>query len=215
MDTELDNFLKRFGSADDLNKPQKSVGSGLGNLKMGSSGVSDSTPSLVMNHTGVSETADSSKYQMNSEGTSGFGEEAGGGLDTDQIASTGAKVASAAPAALGLYDSISGKSFDTSAQGDGPGKGGGAIMKGGADGAKLGMEVAGPWGALVGAAVGAGGTTIAHQNAVNEYFENRKEFNLEENAIKQTERKNDYNISTGKAGLESLIALRKKQLGQS
>ncbi len=128
---------------------------------------------------------------------------------------SGSKVAGYADLAIGAYQiagNFQGDQFDTSAEGGGPGKAGGAIVKGTADGAAAGM-VFGPWGAAVGALAGGLASTIGHSKAMKEWREKQVKHNLALNAEELMVRQDEYSRSEGLASMENLKSLREKQLG--
>ena len=111
-----------------------------------------------------------------------------------------------------LLKNFQGDQFDTSAEGGGPGKAGGAIVKGAADGAKAGA-VLGPYGMVVGAAIGGLASTFGHSKAMKEYRENQVTHNLALNAEEKAVRQDEFARSEGLASMMDLKSLRKKQLG--
>jgi hypothetical protein len=120
-----------------------------------------------------------------------------------------------------LIDNIKGGQFDTSAEGGGVGKAGGAIMSGAATGAEFGGQIgklAGPLGQAIGTGVGAIGgglvSTFAHKSAMKEYADNRKTFNVDEQKESFSKNKETYAMSRGLESMETLKALRQKQAGQ-
>lgn len=217
MDLETENFIKRFGRADSPLESQF-------NQDFGSEGL-DYKAGMKNVQSNGGLLSEDRKFDIGHDSVAIDGVDAG----TDKlsgIASKAGKVAGIAGQAMGavtdgmkLVDNIKGGQFDTSAEGGGVGKAGGAIMDGTMTGAKFGQtlgKLAGPTGELIGMGVGAvaGGltSTFAHSAARKKYNENRKDFNLKESALERSKRADDYARSEGLASMEDLKALRKKQL---
>lgn len=141
-------------------------------------------------------------------------------LNKKGLADAGSEVLSAAPAVMGLIDNAKGGQFDTSAEGGGVGKAGGAIMQGAAQGAEAGKAIGGIFGKkgeMIGTAVGAIGgglsSTFAHSKARKEYNKNKTEDNLNKNEIEKEQRKKEYARAEGLSAIDNLKSLRKKQIG--
>lgn len=205
MDSALDDFLKRFGDTD-LNKfkiqnekrlPVSSVTEGTGFKAQG----------LTDNLTGNNPLKDLTGNLEASED-----EKENGLLKAKDIASKGLE---ALPSAISLIDNAKGNQFDTSADGSGPGKAGGAIIQG----ASQGMQLAGSIGLKdpisQGIAALGGGliSTFAHTGAMRKWRSNQVKANLQENALEKAQRQEEYARSEGLASLSNLKDLRKKQLG--
>jgi len=109
-------------------------------------------------------------------------------------------------------NAFGGKQFDSSAEGGGPGKAGGQIALSASKGAQAGMAF-GPWGAVIGAGVGAGSAIIGHSKAQKEYNENRKKYNLGNDAVANAKMEEEYARSEGLESMSNLKALRQRQLG--
>ncbi len=200
MDSALDDFLKRFPATEGepLKRPRPQV-QAVSSLKPGGI-VAGPKPNIGAE--GLAST-DDLKASVSSDSGAASGGKAAGAMGA---------VMDAAPAAMGLLSNAQGGQFDTSAEGGGVGKAGGAIMQGAAQGAQLG-QVAGPWGMAIGAAVGGGISAVAHNDAKKKYYDNRKKYNLKNDAIEDAEAKETYAISEGLVSMDGLKALREKQLG--
>jgi len=121
-----------------------------------------------------------------------------------------------AQAAMGAFEigkSFSGKQFDTSAEGSGPGKVGGHIATGAMKGFQAGMATGNPFIAAGGAIVGGLAPLVSHGKMIKEWRENQKVANLEKDALSSKELANDTAMKNGLQGLEDVKSLRKKQLG--
>ena len=79
-------------------------------------------------------------------------------------------------------------------------------------GAQLG-KVAGPWGMAIGAAVGAGGTALAHGEAQKKYMENRQEMHQNNDAVAKAESRNRYAVDSDEESMQIMKGLYQKQLG--
>jgi hypothetical protein len=112
-----------------------------------------------------------------------------------------------------LAHNLRGDQFDTSVEGGGPGKAGGAIMSGAATGFKMGMATGNPIIGAAGAAVGGLVSTFAHTKAMKEWQGNRTRYNLNENALERAKREEEYARSEGMNSRGLLKGLRQKQLG--
>ena len=121
-----------------------------------------------------------------------------------------------ATAGMGVFEiaqNAGGKQFDTSADGGGPGKAGGAIMSGAAAGFKAGMATGNPIIAAGGAVVGGLVSTFAHSAAMKKYGKNIIKKNLNENVIERAQNEEEYARSEGLVSMSNLKNLRQKQLG--
>ena len=156
MDSELDNFMKRFGTPNTLDSITETTPL-TGQAKL-------SKQQGISLNDRVADSADNKSGLVN--GASAAVGAAGGLLD-------------AAPGVMEFISNAKGGQFDTSAEGGGVGKAGGAIFQGAASGMQAGQalgKMAGPMGEAIGAGVGlvAGGlnSTFAHSRAVKEYVDN-------------------------------------------
>ena len=111
--------------------------------------------------------------------------------------------------------SITGKQFDTSADGSGPGKAGGAVMSGAATGFKAGMATGNPVLAAGAAVVGGGLAAIGHSTAMRKYGDNLIKKNIGLNTLEKAKNEELYAMERGKESLGLLKGLRQKQLGIS
>lgn len=211
QDTALDDFMNRFGQIE----PPKRFKSGQQNITMNNSAVSSgSKPALLMGvtDTASSKTVDAQRFKI---GDTGVSDTMAGNApvpagDPDK-ATTGADVSGAIAGGIGLFETFSGSGMNTDAEGPGPGKASGQIMKGAAAGAQAGA-IAGPWGAAIGAAVGAGGGVLAHNNARNEYVDNQMKDNLLKGDQEQKQNMGDYRMAKGLASIRDSKALLEKQM---
>lgn len=146
------------------------------------------------------------------------------GADTDQLTQGKGALATKkmgagdyaqlAMAGVQIGSSFSGKQFDTSAEGSGPGKAGGHIIGGAATGFQAGMQATGnPLIAGGMAVVGALGPALGHRKAMREWRENQTRRNREKDAVANRELEDMYAMSQGMASMSHLQDLRKKQLG--
>lgn len=119
----------------------------------------------------------------------------------------------AAPAAMGMFSDIKGDQFDTSAEGGGPGKVGGHVLKGAATGAQQGAAIAGPYGAVIGGVIGGAAPLIGYAGKQEEYIDNQKKLNKKESYFEKAQREDQYRMEEGLASINNLKALREKQLG--
>jgi hypothetical protein len=208
-DAPLDDFLARFGDPNKqaANKPLPKVESV---STIGSGGG-------LIQSAATKPTADLSNMEGELKATLPTAKAPGmGAMD---MANTAMGVATSG---MQLIDNIKGGQFDTSAEGGGVGKAGGAIMQGAATGAEFGGEIgklAGPLGQAIGTGVGAIGgglvSTFAHKAAKIEYADNRKTHNLKEDALATSKRRKDYQVQEGLESMKALKSLREKQLGIS
>lgn len=211
QDTALDDFMNRFGQ---IEKP-KQFKPGQQNITMNKDAVSSgSKPALLMgvSDTVTSESVDAKRFKI---GDTGVADSMAGNApvpegDPDK-ATTGADVSGAIAGGIGLFETFSGSGMSTDAEGPGPGKASGQIMKGAAAGAQAGA-IAGPWGAAIGAAAGAGGGAMAHNKARMEYVENQTTDNLNKSALEQKQNMGDYRMAKGLASIKDSKALLEKQM---
>lgn len=112
---------------------------------------------------------------------------------------------------MGLVQSFSGTGLNTDAETGGPGKAGAHILGGASAGMQAG-SIAGPWGMAIGAAVGAGGSALAHNAAKKEYLENVRNKNLNDVALTEKENRDDYRMSRGLSSIADSKELLKNQL---
>lgn len=211
-DSALDDFLSRFGDTQTTQTKQKPVST----LKP--AGFSDSITSGIQQAGLLGRMKDPIKEAREKiigkpETALATNGDASGLLD--KASNIGGKVLDAAPSALALIDNFKGGQFDTSADGDGPGKAGGAIMQGAAQGKQLAdsLGLKDPISQGVGLLGGALVSTFAHKGAMKKYRKNQVRKNLQENALEKAERAEEYAMAQGLESMENLKALRQKQLG--
>lgn len=210
MDSQLEDFLSRFGDPEDVSRgnmpsmkkvePMKLQG-----MTMGADGVGAKPTTGILGE-------QKNDWQMGHSGNTFKGEDVSKGIDMDKAGAVAGGIADAAPAAMGLLSSVTGKGFDTSAEGGGVGNGRGAILQGAAQGAELG-KIAGPWGMAIGAAIGGGGTALAHGSAQREYLDNRQAMHKSNDATANAESRNRYAMENDEESMQIMKSLYKKQLG--
>lgn len=207
MDSALDDFLKRFGD-DDPNKfmtqntKRQPVSSVMSDTGFSAKGLTGNLTS------GLEDVSLGNNLKTESSPLEETGSE-------NKISDGLSKAASALPSAMSLISNAKGDQFDTSAEGGGPGKAGGAIMGGAASGMQLASSIGLKDPLSQGIAALGGGliSTFAHKGAMKEYRENQKKANRSENALEKAKREEEYAQSEGLASLNNLKALRQKQLG--
>ncbi len=229
IDSALEDFLKRFGDTDPNKKMIQNEYRAPGAIKTSQELQDDANESRGLNgwlRTGESELGKKTKDLVPFDGevaeqTWGKdldipeGESSGADGVSDGEGFTKGKAAGYANLGMGAYQAalnFQGDQFDTSAEGGGPGKPGGAIAKGAADGAAAGM-VFGPWGAGAGAIVGGLASTIGHSTAMKKWRKEQVKHNLALNAEETMVRQDEYSRSEGLASMANLKSLREKQLG--
>lgn len=79
-------------------------------------------------------------------------------------------------------------------------------------GAKLGMQIGGPWGAAAGAAFGAGATIVDAISDGNKARKERIDENRKERRKNLTKRERDYNLRKGEESVSRLKMLRESQM---
>ena len=227
-DTALNDFLSRFGDTDpdketvQKRKPVESVNglkpTGLvGGLARGLQNTDESvgTPETegmtdVLTE-GITTTKDDiskvTKSKIAETGGEGGLAKAMGGVDPAAAIASGGK----------LLGNIKGDQFDTSGEGAGPGKAGGAIFEGGTDAMAFASSVGLKDPLSQGIAAVAGGlvSTFAHKSAMKEFRSNQKTVSKAEDAISQARSDSEYAQEQGLASNEALKTLRSKQLGLS
>ena len=231
IDSALEDFLKRFGDTDPNKKMIQNEYRAPGAIKTSQELEDDANRNQGYGNLNV-DSFEQWKKERESEKSKDFvpydGEVAeqtwGKGLEIPEGKSSDAekgegltkgKVAGYAQLGMGAYQmagNFQGDQFDTSAEGGGPGKAGGAIAKGAADGAAAGM-VFGPWGAAVGAFTGGLSSIVGHSKAMKEWREKQVKHNLALNAEELMVRQDEYSRSEGLASMANLKSLREKQLG--
>lgn len=204
MDSALDEFLKRYGD-NDPNKfmTQNQKRPPLTSIETKSKGLVNIDPNMKI-ETGMPDNMpiQNQLSELSNDGAS-FGEKA---------LAVGNKGLEMLPQGLQLISFAKGDQFDTSAEGGGPGKAGGAILQGAATGAQLGKNF-GPLGTAIGATAGGLISTFAHKGAMKEWRENQKKHNFKLNALEKAKREDEYAMAEGLASMNALKGLREKQLG--
>lgn len=224
-DSALEDFLKRFGDSDP-NKfmTQNQTISPMAKTMSSYATMGRPTASSLINNLnlkGLTSLSGESKIEDAPEldpKSTGLEEE---DMSFSELASKGSDLLQAAPSVMGLINNAKGGQFDTSAEGGGPGKAGGAILMGATQGAdageKIGSVIGGPIGGTIGKIGGAvfGGltSTFAHTKAMKEWRKNQIKHNLGLNALEKAKHREEYAISEGLASMENLKNLREKQLG--
>jgi hypothetical protein len=114
-----------------------------------------------------------------------------------------------------LVDNIKGGQFDTSADGGGPGKAGGAIVSGATTGMQFADSIGlkDPLSKGIAAVTGGLISTFAHSSAQKKYQKNQVTANLKENALQKAQSEEAYAMSEGEESKGLLKGLYQKQLG--
>lgn len=121
----------------------------------------------------------------------------------------------AAPSVMGLISNAKGGQFDTSVEGGGPGKAGGAILQGTMQGKQLADSLGLKDPISQGVAMLGGGliSTFAHAGAQREYKKNVVEKNLKEDTLERAKHEEEFAQSQGLLSMQNLKKLRERQLG--
>lgn len=208
MDSALDDFLARFGDPDP-NKPmvqnQKRIP-----VSLATEGTGFKASGLTsLATTGLQQTELPSKLNLSTD--SDDEQESFG----DKASDIGLKALSAAPSAISLINNAKGGQFDTSADGGGPGKAGGAILQGAVQGQQLASNLGFKDPLTQGLFALGGGvvSTLGHKKAMKEWRRNQVKQNLSENALEIAKNEEEYAMEQGLASLKNLKSLREKQLG--